>query len=247
MKKAKALFAIGIMVIVTGTSVALWQLNDKELVEEKETTTVYAEEIKTTEKAEVTENKNQTEETKTETTVAETEVSTEEKPGFNETELNEFLTTFSRVYFSEKGKAFNISKYNTYDLILFAFSHIRCTDSSQITLEQRDDSIKYYNGVSAEKVNETLDRYFGVTVSEESVYTENSYAFFSYSDGYFYTPATDGLAYINNTVVRSAEQDGNYIIAQFDIYSDGEYYAEGEAKIKQDKDGMKLVFYSVNK
>ena len=246
MKKAKALFAIGIIVIVSGASVALWQLNDNGLIE-NETTTVYSEETKTTEKAQETENKNQEEENKTENKTEENESATEKKLEFSETEINDFLTTFSKVYFAEKGKAFNINKYNTYDMILFAFSHIRCTYPSQITLEQRDDSIKYYNGVSAEKVNEVLDRYFGITVSEESVYTENSYAFFSYSDGYFYTPATDGLAYINNTVVRSAEQDGNYIIAQFDIYSDGEYYAEGEAKIRQDKDGMKLVFYSVNK
>ena len=245
MKKAKALFAIGIIVIVSGASVALWQLNDNGLIE-NETTTVYSEETKTTEKAQETENKNQ-EENKTENKTEENASATEIKLEFSETELNDFLTTFSKVYFAEKGTAFKSNKYNTYDMILFAFSHIRCTYPSQITLEQRDDSIKYYNGVSAEKVNEVLDRYFGITVSEESVYTENSYAFFSYSDGYFYTPATDGLAYINNAVVRSAEQDGNYIIAQFDIYSDGEFYAEGEAKIRQDKDGMKLVFYSVNK
>lgn len=246
MKKAKALFAIGIIVIVTGTSVALWQLNDNGLIG-NEPTTVYSEETKTTEKVQETENKNNEEENKTENNTTEIESGTQVKSEINETELSDFLTTFSRVYFAEKGKAFNVNKYNAYDMILFAFSHIRCTDSSQITLEQRDDSIKYYNGVSAAKVNEILSRYFGVTVSEESVYTENSYAFFSYSDGYFYTPATDGLAYINNTVVRSAEYDGDYIIAQFDIYSDGDYYAEGEAKIRQDKDGMKLVFYSVNK
>ena len=247
MKKAKALFAIGIIVIVSGASFALWQLNDNKNVE-PETTTVYSEEIQTTEKAEVTENKNYEEEKTTiENNTSETEVITEENIKINEAELNKFLSTFSRVYFAEKGKAFNIEKYNTYELILFAFSHTRCTDSSQITLEQREDSIKYYNGISAKKVNEVLNRYFGLTIERESAYTESSYAFFLYNDGYFYTPATDGLAYINNTVVRSAEQDGNYIIARFDIFCDGDFYADGEAKIKLDKDGMKLVFYSVNK
>lgn len=248
MNKAKGIFAAGIIVIVAAASVALWHLNDRGIIG-NDNTTIYVDEDEDIGNNNDQNNEdkqndvNEEQEQKTENT----EMNADNKTDVSESEINDFLTTFSKVYFAEQGKAFDINKYSDYDLIRFAFSHIRCTDKSLITLEQRDDSIVYYNGISVEKVNEVLNKYFDVSVPAQSVYTENSYAFFSYSDGYFYTPATDGLSYINTAAVVSVDTEDDYIIAQFVVYSGEDYYANGEAKIQLKNGEMKLVFYDVDK
>lgn len=242
MNKAKAIFAAGIIIIVAGASTVLWFLNDSGIIG-NDSTTAYTEEAENQDNDNAVENDNQKEDDESE---QQTQLSNK-KTEIAESEINEFLTTFSKVYFYEKGTAFDISKYSDYDLILFAFSHIRCTEKSLITLVQRDDSIMYYNGISAEKVNEVLMKYFDTSVSEESVYTENSYAFFSYSDGYFYTPAADGLSYKNKAVADLVEYDDDQMTVKFTVYSDEEIYADGEAKIQIKNGEMKLVYYSVYK
>ena len=239
MNKAKAIFAAGIMVIVAGSSAALWYLNDKGLIG-NEITTAYVEENED-HNDDIQENNAQTENDEKETQ-SQTQVNPDENAKVSEDEINEFL---SKVYFAEHLTAFDIDKCSDYDLILFAFTHVRCTEKSMITFVQRDDSIKYYNGIPADKVNEVLDKYFGVSVAQESVYAENNYAFFSYSDGYFYTPAADGLPYKNNAVVNSVEYSDDIIIAKFTIYSDGEFYADAEAKLRMENDELKMVYYSV--
>ena len=242
MNKAKAIFAAGMIIVVAGASAAMWYLNDKGIIG-NENTTVYVEENESQDE-DVRENDVQKDDNEKEST-PQTHVNTEDKSEFPEEEINEFLSTFAKVYFAEHLTAFDIDKCSDYDLILFAFTHIRCTEKSQITLVQRDDSIKYYNGISADKVNEVLNKYFGVSVAEDSVYTENSYAFFSYSDGYFYTPAADGLPYKNNAVVDSVEYSDDMIIAEFTVYSDGEFYADAEAKLRIENGELKMIYYSV--
>ena len=242
MNKAKAIFAAGIMVIVASSSAALWYLNDNGLIG-NEITTAYVGENED-HNDDIQENDVQKEDNENEIH-SQTPDNPEENVEVDESEINEFLSTFAKVYFAENMTAFDIDKCSDYDLILFAFTHIRCTEKSLITLVQRDDNIKYYNGIAADKVNEVLDKYFGVSVADESVYTENSYAFFSYSDGYFYTPAADGLPYKNNAVVNSVEYSDDMIIAKFTIYSDGEFYADAEAKLRMENDELKMIYYSV--
>lgn len=244
MKKAKAIFAAGMIIVVAGASAALWYLNDKGIIG-NESTTVYTEETENYADDVAGKNDNQQDNDNNETE-QQTQLS-DEKTDIAESEINDFLTTFAKVYFAEKGTAFDINKRNDYELILFAFSHIRCTDKSLITLEQRDDDIMYYNRISAEKVNEVLKKYFDTSVASESVYTENSYAFFSYSDGYFYTPAADGIAYKNNAVSNSVEYENDQITVNFTVYSGDEFYSDGEAKIQIENGEMKLVFYAVHK
>ena len=244
MNKAKAIFAAGMIIVVAGSSAALWYLNDKGIIGNESTTTAYVEENENYDDAE--KNDAQPENDKNDSQ-NQPQTEPDEKTQVPESEINEFLSTFSKVYFTEQGASFDINNCSDYDLILFAFSHIRSTDKSLITLEQRDDSIMYYNGISAEKVNEVLNEYFGISVAQESVYTENSYAFFSYSDGYFYTPAADGLAYKNNTVVNSVECENDQMTVKFTVYSGDAFYADGEAKIQLENDEMKLVYYTVYK
>lgn len=248
MNKAKAIFAAGMIVVVAGASAALWYLNDSGIIG-NDSTTNHVEDYENDDNENDVVNKNDAQQddnnNEQEKTTEKTDVNENEKTEVDESEINDFLSVFSKVYFAEQGKAFDINKCSDYELILFAYSHIRSTDSSLITLEQREDNIKYYNRVSVDEINEVLDKYFDTSVPAESVFTENDYAFFDYDDGYFYTPATDGLAYINTATADSVEQDEDYITVKFTVMSDDDVYADGEAEIQMKNEEMKLVYYRI--
>lgn len=246
MKKAKALFAAGVIVIVAGLSAAMWYLNDSGVLHNDNTTEAYVDENQNDDNGKIEDNnssedENAEEETEVQQTTADTE------KDVSEAEINEFLSAFANVYFAEQGSGFDIRKCSDYDLIQFAYLHIRNTDRESVILEQRDDSIVYYYGVPSDSVENVVEKYFGVQIPEESVYTENDYAFFSYSNGYFYTPAADGLAYENTAVADSVEYSNDYAIVHFSVYSGDEEYAEGEAKIQLSNNNMNLISYHIYK
>ncbi|MBR3867817.1 MAG: hypothetical protein IKM66_00735 [Clostridia bacterium] len=244
MKKAKALFAAGVIVVVAGLSAAMWYLNDSGILHNGNTTETYIDENNNNDGGNIEDNNsfednNDEEQTEVQQTTAET------VKEVDETEINEFLSAFANVYFAEQGSGFDIQKCSDYELIQFAYLHIRNTDSESVILEQRDDSIMYYYGVPSDSVKDVVEKYFGVQIPEESVYTENDYAFFSYSNGYFYTPAADGLAYENTAVVDSVEYRNNHVIVRFSVYTGDEKYADGEAKIQLSNNNMNLVSYHI--
>lgn len=244
MKKAKALFAAGVIVVVAGLSAAMWYLNDSGILHNGNTTETYIDENNNNDGGNIEDNNsfednNDEEQTEVQQTTAET------VKEVDETEINEFLSAFANVYFAEQGSGFDIQKCSDYELIQFAYLHIRNTDSESVILEQRDDSIMYYYGVPSDSVKDVVEKYFGVQIPEESVYTENDYAFFSYSNGYFYTPAADGLAYENTAVVESVEYRNNHVIVRFSVYTGDEKYADGEAKIQLSNNNMNLVSYRI--
>ena len=247
MKKAKAFFAVGMIVVVAGLSAAMWYLNDSGILHNGNTSESYVDENNNNndggnvEDDVFPEDKNEQEQTEIQQTTdaAEKDV--------DESEINEFLSAFANVYFAEQGSGFDIQKCSDYELIQFAYLHIRNTDRDSVRLEQRDDSIVYYYGVPSDSVKNVVEKYFGVQISEESVYTENDYAFFSYSNGYFYTPAADGLAYENTAVADTVEYRNDYVIVRFSVYSGDEKYAEGEAKIQLSNNNMNLVSYRIYK
>jgi len=246
MKKAKALFAAGVIVIVAGLSAAMWYLNDSGVLHNDNTTEAYVDENQNDDNGKIEDNnssedENAEEETEVQQTTADTE------KDVSEAEINEFLSAFANVYFAEQGSGFDIRKCSDYDLIQFAYLYIRNTDRESVILEQRDDSIVYYYGVPYDSVENVVEKYFGVQIPEESVYTENDYAFFSYSNGYFYTPAADGLAYENTAVADSVEYRNDYAIVHFSVYSGDEEYAEGEAKIQLSNNNMNLISYHIYK
>ncbi len=245
MNKAKAVFS-GVMILaVAGASATFWYLNDKGIIGEPETPTTQA-----YVEYDDNENNNQNnyynddneEDVKEETTTA----GKTENIDISTDAVNDFLSVFSKVYFSEKEK-YTPDSRNTYEMIRFAYSHLKRTDEDAVEIRQIDDSIGYYSCVSADKVNEVLRKYLGVTVSAESVFTENDYAFFKYSDGYFMTPAADGLPFINIVVADSIDVVNDVIKVRFGVYSADDKYATGEAEIKITDDGMNLVYYSVRK
>ena len=248
MKKAKALFAAGIIVIVTGMSAAMWYLNDSGKLhnDNNDVTEMYADEYEIADEviddaddsAEESDEKEESQSEAPETTA----VSAGE---IGEAEINEFLSDFAGVYFAENGKGFDIKKCSDYELIQFAYLHIRNTDKDSVILEQRDDSIGYYHGVPYDSVEKIVGKYFGKQISKEGAYTEKDYAFFSYSDGYFYTPAADGLGYGNTAVAESVEYRGDNAVVRFSVYSGTEKYAEGEAEISINDNNLNLVSYRI--
>ena len=250
MNKAKALFSGVMILVVAGASAACWYLNDQGLLgnPQSPTTEAYVEYENNNNNNNENDNnyvdKNDNEVNKDEETT--TSAAKEDVPEISKDAVNDFLSVFSKVYFSENGKYTSESK-NDYELIRFAYSHIKRTDNESVKIRQIDDNIRYYSCVSAEKVNEVLEKYLGVTVSEESVYTENDYAFFKYADGDFMTPAADGLPYINTCVSDSVNLSGDIIEVRFTVYSGEDKYATGEAEIKITDDGMQLAYYHLKK
>ncbi|MBO5935221.1 MAG: hypothetical protein J6Q94_06995 [Clostridia bacterium] len=246
MKKAKALFAAGIIVIVAGMSAALWYLNDSGKLHNDDITEKYVDEYADADNgvadaddsADKTDKKDEVQSEDPQTTAV-------SSGKIGETEINDFLSAFASVYFSENGKGFDIKKCSDYELIQFAYLHIRNTDKDFVILEQRNDSIGYYHCVPYDSVEKVVKKYFGVQIPKESAYTEKDYAFFSYSNDYFYTPAADGLGYGNTAVADSVEYRGDSAVVRFSVYSGAEKHAEGEAEIRIDADNMNLVSYRI--
>lgn len=248
MKKTKALFAAMIIVVVAAASAGLWYLNENgKLGTEKESqpeTTVNQQE--NDENAEdkipaVNDGNNAEKETTTERQSEE-----ETTAQVNDYEVDDFLSTFSKVYFAESTGEFSIDSCSDYELIMFAYLHIKNTDKSLLGQEERDDDIVYYTTVAYDDINSVIEKYIGVSVDKESVFTENDYEFFRYEDGYFYTPSADGLAYKNICEANYVSASGDIITVEFTVYSGGAKYAAGEAKIRIAEDGMKLQYYSVD-
>lgn len=252
MNKAKALFAAGVIVAVAGASAGLWYLNENGYIGEESTSGVYEEaddnyydddKIPEADEniEEIPDEENETKEPNQENN------DSGEEYVYSEDEISEFLSVFTKAYFYDNGSVYDADSYSEYELIRFAYAHINRTDNASIILEEIDDSVRYYYKVSAEKINAVLEKYLGITVPEESVYTENDHAFFRFSDSYFYTPAADGLPYINTAQVDTVEYNNGIPTVTFTVYSAGEKYAEGEAKLMPENDGLTLLYYKIDR
>lgn len=244
MNKAKALFAAGIIVVVAAASASLYYLNESGKIGKEPQSD--ADSPAYEEYDDSYDNKNPQSEDKTTQAQTTTENNDENSQSVEKDEINEFLSVFSNVYFAEQKGSFDADGCTDYELVLFAYLHIRNTDKASVVSEKRDDSIVYYSGVPFDKVNDVLDKYFGLSVSAESVYNENDYEFFRYENGYFYTPSADGLGYTNTCVADSVAYSGDNIIVQFTVYASEDKYATGEARIKLTDNGMKLDLYRIS-
>lgn len=175
--------------------------------------------------------------------------------------VNEFLTVFSKVYFSENS-AYSADKADTYELVRFAYSYAMMNGGSLVSTEYIDDDIGYYNKISANEVNKILGNFLDKSVKKESIYTEKTYSFFKYSDGYFYTPAADGISYDNIAIVDSLSQNGKLVSVEFSIYSSGvttdmtsqqarrasnDRYASGTAQVYVENGEYTLKSYKITK
>ncbi len=125
--------------------------------------------------------------------------------------LNVFMSNFSETL---------MRSYPTNDtsLISFAYTHDLINNNDEITY--RDNN----QGISAARVNETLDKYFGISVplqSTETVYGEYTFGY-EYSDGYFWRPAASGESYSYFSLVTSMipNSDKTYTV-EFETFHAG--------------------------
>lgn len=280
MKKAKAIFAAVVILAVAGASAGAWYLNENGYIGSKDEmpsgeTSAYIDSDgddtgynndyeHNGDDAHDGDTDKQTTSSADKTTLPESEKTTapeQEQQTYDRTNINEFLSVFSRVYFAEN-EPYSYESHSNYTVLRFAYSHIFRTDRSLITTMQKDDSIGYYFGVSIEDVNEVLKEYLGITVSRESVYTENAYAFFKYEDGYFYTPAAEGIGYTNLAIadsVKAKDGESDVISVSFTVYSgsvrtdmssddaaeNGKKYASGTAELKKSGNSYILKSYKI--
>lgn len=256
MNKAKAVFAAVIITAVAGTSALLLHFNENGTLDFNDDKSVLTTVVTTNgnssnnnhgaAKENITEEKN-------ENTAPDVTIST--------TDVNEFLTVFSKVYFSENSE-YIMEKPDNYELIRFAYSYAMMNNRTVINTEYIDDEIGYYNKINANYVNDILKKYFKASVRPESVFTEKTYAFFKYENGHFYTPAADGISYINVSIVDNMSQNDNLVTVDFSVYSSGvttdmtsqqarrasgDRYATGTARFYVENDNFILKYYKINK
>ncbi len=267
MNKAKAIFTVAIVAVVAGASAVLWHLNDSgsfgtpggddDNILTTVATTVGSDNNDKDDKNEILTsndgNSDSVDENDGQDSANTDSVSTKS--------INDFLSEFSKVYFSEN-KAYSSDKADAYELIRFAYTYTMNNNQSRVTTEYIDDDIGYYNKISEKDVNDVIGRFFDKTVKSESVYTEKTYGFFKYDDGYFYTPAADGVDYRNVCITDTFSQNRNVITVEFSVYSSGvttdmtsqqarrasnDRYASGAAKISVENGEYTLKSYKITK
>ena len=251
MNKAKAMFAAGVIVVVAAASGALWYLNENGNLgngaDEVENTSAYVQE----EDDYQPDNRYDDYDDEQDEDSADDETTTlpsDETPDADETtvgDVNDFLSVFSKLYFAEQSGAFDKNNYREYEVLQFAYLHIKTNDRDLVVNGTMNDSIGSYMGVAIEDVNAVTEKYFGITMEAKNVYTENDYDFFIYKDGYFYTPAADGVGFTNTCVVDSFDIYGAVWTVQFTIYDGSAKYATGEARVRETETGMKVEYYRV--
>lgn len=272
MNKAKALFATGIIVIVAGVSaVCLYLNNSGKLSFGKDGDAVDNSEIVQDEDygdnaenngshSENGDNDSADGYTEADGNNIKTEdEAPEDGDKVDITAVNEFLSTFSRLYFCENSE-YSEDDPDMYELLKFAYLYAETSENGECTqTEFFNDDIGFYNGIKAEDAKRIIEKFFGISIEYESVYTEQDYQFFMYRDGYFYTPAADGVGYVDLSVTDSAVKSGDTISVVFTVYSDGvtcdmtsgqakengTVHASGKAEIRITSDGYKLIDYSV--
>ena len=215
MKKAKALFAVAMILIVAGGSGGLWLLNEKGIIggEKAETTTAEVNAQDNNEDNDEDEQKN------TEATTAQNDgdVTAEELAL-----IDDFLTSFSKVYFCNSGE---FDGSNEYEMVNFAFMHLKSKNT--VGVENRDN--EYYHYFSYSEINKICNEFFGKDAPKNSVKTDNANEFYNYENDCFYTYAADGIGFVNYTKCDSAKIENGDINVEFTIYAPGEADSEGEA------------------
>lgn len=142
-------------------------------------------------------------------------------------DLNVFLSNFSEAFF----KYYDADNINTNDLISFAFIHDKINNSKLI--RYKDSNM----GISAERVNETLNKYFGKSIVNESTndwqYDGECY-WMGGADGesYDYFSVALNLVDLNNGTYRV---DFNTYYAGYDSM-DPKYYWYSESDASNDTD-----------
>lgn len=252
MNKAKAVFAAGVIVVVAAASGALWYLNENGKLgndaDEIENTSAYVQEeddYQPDDRYDDYDDEQGEDSADDETTTSASDKETPDYDVNKKDDVDEMLSSCAKFYFAQDKGVFDKNNYDEYDLMRFAFMYVK-TNSRDVVVEMnRNDSVGCYMGVPYGSVNIVVEELFGITMERESIYTENDYEFFLYEDGYFYTPAADGVGFTNTCVIDSFDINGDMWTVQFTIYDGNAKYATGEAKVRDTETGMKVEYYRV--
>ncbi len=123
-------------------------------------------------------------------------------------EVNLFLSNFSEAYYNPNGGYYGEEEAK------ISFAHIHAgINLGDVTLFDGE-----YMGISADKVDEILTRFFGSSVPHRT--PENGKYWF-YDDGKFMMPAASGESYADFSIATEmrARADGNFDVS-FNIYAD---------------------------
>lgn len=130
--------------------------------------------------------------------------------GEKQKKMNTFLSNFSET------RLYNYDKnyINQEDMISFAFEHNSINANKNVFMENGQ------MGISAEKVNSTLDKYMGIKIPLQGA------GDWSYNNGFFYTGIADGECcdYFSVATKMINNGDGTYTV-NFNTY-----YAEFESQ-----------------
>ena len=146
-------------------------------------------------------------------------------------EANIFISNFAEQRHNGAETYTLSADSDIYDLVYFAFKHIKMNSYDDLTV----DGSSYV--LSLEKVNTVLDRFFGITLSEEKAkefYNDDYATTEYYGDGNFYLIAADGEIFGDIAVVKEINEleDGTYEML-FDVYApSADIYDTGEKDAK---------------
>lgn len=279
MNKAKAMFTAGIIVIVAGASALGIYLNEKGIIG-VEPDNVPESNVEQNDDYENNNgnndyyNENNDYVDKSDMTIADNNDKQDDNEKENDNksdndnnddtsdyqQINDFLSIFTKLYFSEN-KKYSEKTPDSYELLRFAFQYEKIMNNrNNIVTKYTDDSIGVYEGMKVSDVESIIGKFFGISVEQDSVYTESTYSFFKYENGYFYTPAADGVGFDNLAIAKSVTKNGAVLSVEFSVYSDGvttnmtayqaaqtgAKYANGRAELRETESGYVLIFYSLN-
>ena len=134
--------------------------------------------------------------------------------------INVFLSNFSETFFD----SYPCTKY---EMVSFAYSHARINNDGKVYY----DSWEYY--ISETDVNNILNKYFGITYSQNGAEDVLSYTTqygtqtIRYDGDYYYFPAADGgfNGYLSIATEMMRNSDGTYTV-KYDVYSLAEMWED---------------------
>ena len=176
---------------------------------------------------------------------------------YSDFDMNDFLTDFAAVYFSED-ESFSDENYDDYELIRFAFCDLKRKNPEKI-LYGNVNGVKMA-GISEDNLHSIITSHFSIEPEfGEKVSDKSGQASFILKNGAYYMPVADGISYDNKAIVTAEANADGLVEVEFIIYSGldsasltpeqaeklGKKYGTGSAEVAETTKGMRLISYYV--
>ncbi|WP_455539267.1 hypothetical protein [Terrisporobacter sp.] len=123
-------------------------------------------------------------------------------------ELNVFLSNFSEVNF----RNFSNKSIHREQLIEFAILHLMANDYQNSVKSAHDSNGGYYEYITDDSVQGSINKYFHFTVKNQSTY------YYKYENGVYILPNADGEMFPNFTQVKEIYKEGDSLRVIGDVY-----------------------------